>query len=222
MMKTPFLILSAALLIIATIPLWADTLVPLKTDLPKPLFVGTPVPVKVPNLETPHTGKRPDFMIPEGSTNLAKGKTVTSSDSQPTTGDLSQITDGIKEGDEGNYVELDKGKQWVQIDLGKSANIYAILVWHYHSQARVYKNLVVQVSDDPDFIDKVQTVYNSDSTNALGLGTGADPAYIETYEGRLIDAKGIKGRYVRLYSQGNTTNENNHYIEVEVWGKPSA
>jgi hypothetical protein len=197
----------------------ADALVPLKTDLPKPLFVGTPVPVKMANLEAPHQGKRPDFMIPAGCTNLAKGKTVTSSDSQPTTGDLSQITDGIKDGDEGNYVELDKGKQWVQIDLGQDADIYAILVWHYHSQARVYKDVVVQVSDDPDFISKVHTVYNNDATNAIGLGAGTDPAYVETYEGRLIDTKGVKGRYVRLYSQGNTTNENNHYIEVEVWGK---
>lgn len=197
-----------------------DALVPLKTDLPKPLFVGTAVPVKVLNLESPRQGKRPDFMVPAGSVNLAKGKTVTSSDSQPTTGDLSQITDGVKDGDEGNYVELDKGKQWVQIDLGASDNLYAMLVWHYHSQARVYKNVVVQVSDDADFIDKVTTVFNNDTANAIGLGAGKDPAYIETYEGRLIDAKGVKGRYVRCYSQGNTTNENNHYIEVEVWGKP--
>ncbi len=221
-MKTAFSLLLALLLIAALRPLSADDLVPLKTDLPKPLFVGTPVPVKMPNLEAPRQGKRPDFMIPAGSANLAKGKTVTSSDSQPTTGDLSQITDGVKDGDEGNYVELDKGKQWIQIDLGKASAIHAILVWHYHSQARVYKNVVVQVSDDPDFIDKVQTVFNNDSTNATGLGAGKDPAYIETYEGRLIDAKGVKGRYVRLYSQGNTTNENNHYIEVEVWGKPAA
>ncbi len=144
---------------------------------------------------------------------------MTSSDSQPTTGDLSQITDGVKAGDDGNYVELDKGKQWVQIDLGKPGSIYAILVWHYHSQARVYKDVVVQVSDDSDFIDKVTTVFNNDTDNVIGLGAGKDPAYIETYEGRLIDVKGVKGRYVRLYSRGNTTNENNHYIEVEVWGK---
>jgi hypothetical protein len=211
---------SLLLLLVGTVSAFAaDTLVPLKTDLPKPLFVGTPVPVKIPNLEAPRQGKRPDFMVPESSTNLAKGKTVTSSDSAPTIGDLKQITDGIKDGDEGNFVELDKGKQWIQIDLGKSAKIFAALVWHYHSQSRVYKNVVVQVSDDADFIDKVQTIYNSDATNAIGLGVGKDPAYIETYEGRLIDAKGVSGRYVRFYSQGNTTNENNHYIEVEVWGK---
>jgi len=32
---------------------------------------------------------------------------------------------------------------------------------------------------------------------------------------------GVKGRYVRLYSNGNTANRLNHYIEVEVWGKPA-
>jgi len=37
----------------------------------------------------------------------------------------------------------------------------------------------------------------------------------------LIDAKNVKGRFVRLYSNGNTANKLNHYIEVEVWGKPA-
>jgi hypothetical protein len=31
-------------------------LVPLKTELPKPLFVGTPVPIKLANLEPPREG----------------------------------------------------------------------------------------------------------------------------------------------------------------------
>ena len=56
----------------------------------------------------------------------------------------------------------------------------------------------------------------------LGLGAGKDRPYIETYQGKLIDAKGAKGRYVRLYSKGNTTSKMNHYIEVEVFGKPAA
>jgi len=33
-----------------------------------------------------------------------------------------------------------------------------------------------------------------------------------------IDTKGVKGRYVRLYSAGNNENKQNHYIEVEVFG----
>jgi hypothetical protein len=45
--------------------------------------------------------------------------------------------------------------------------------------------------------------------------------YVETSEGKLIDAKGVRARYVRLHSQGNSSNDLNHYIEVEVFGKPA-
>ena len=196
--------------------LLAQDKVPLKTDLPKPLFVGTPVPIKVPNLEPTQKGKRPDFLVPAGTVNLAKGKKVTASDSDPVIGTLDLITDGDKEGDEGSWVELGPGKQWVQIDLEKPSEISAMIVWHFHSQARVYSDVVVQVSDDPKFEKDVTTIFN-DSVDG-----GKDLAYIETYEGKLIDAKGAKGRYVRLYSKGNTTNKMNHYIEVEVFGKPAA
>jgi hypothetical protein len=103
--------------------------------------------------------------------------------------------------------------------LGKDANIYAVIVWHFHSQQRVYRDVAVQISDDPAFQKDVTTIFNDDAGNQLGLGAGKDLAYIETYQGKLIDAKGVKGRYVRLYSNGNTTNKLNHYIEVEVWGK---
>ena len=204
-----------AVLLAATTVLAQDK-VPLKTDLPKPLFVGTPVPIKVPNLEPAPKGKRPDFLVPVGTVNLAKGKKVTASDSDPVIGTLDLITDGDKEGDEGSWVELGPGKQWVQIDLEKPSDIAAVIVWHFHSQARVYSDVVVQVSDDPKFEKDVTTIFN-DSVDG-----GKDLAYIETYEGKLIDAKGAKGRYVRLYSKGNTTNKMNHYIEVEVFGKPAA
>jgi F5/8 type C domain-containing protein len=200
----------------------AQDKVPLKIELPKPLFVGTPVPVKLPNLEPARQGKRPDFMVPAGTTNLAAGKKVTSSDTEPVIGTLDLITDGDKAGDEGSWVELGPGKQWVQIDLGQSAEVYAILVWHFHSQARAYRGMVVQVSDDATFAQGVQTVFNSDYENVSGQGAGKDLAYMESYEGKLIDAKGVKGRYVRLYTNGNTTNKLNHYVEVEVFGKPAS
>jgi hypothetical protein len=96
------------------------------------------------------------------------------------------------------------------------------MIWHYHSQSRAYLDVVVQVSDDPKFEKGVTTLFNADYRNELGLGAGKDLAYKETNEGKLIDAKGVKGRYVRLYSKGNTTNKLNHYIEVEVFGKPAA
>lgn len=213
-MNKLFSTLTVAVLLTASAA-FAENMVPLKTELPKPLFVGTPVPINVPNLEPKLTGKRPDFMVPAGTVNLAKGKKVTASDSDPVVGTLDLVTDGDKEGDEGSWVELAPGKQWVQIDLEKDANIYAVLVWHFHSQERVYRDVVVQVSDDPTFTKDVKTIYDNSPA-------GTDRPYIETYQGKLIDAKGVKGRYVRLYSNGNTTNKMNHYIEVEVWGKPVA
>lgn len=213
-------LLLAALLASTTV--FADDMVPLKTELPKPLFVGTPVPINVPNLEPPLKGRRPDFMVPAGTVNLALNKKVTTSAGDPINGTLDLVTDGDKEGDEGSWVELDPGKQWVQIDLEKEADIYALMVWHFHSQARVYHDVVVQVSDDPKFEKDVTTIYNNDTANELGLGAGKDLPYIETFQGKLIDARGVKGRYVRLYCKGNTTNKLNHYIEVEVWGKPAA
>jgi len=179
----------------------AQDKIPLVTKLPDPLFVGTPVPITIPNLE-PETKKWPDFQVPAGTVNLAISNKVTASDNDPVVGTLDLVTDGDKAGDEGSWVELGQGKQWVQIDLNKEADIYAVVVWHFHSQARVYRDVVVQVSDDPTFSKDVTTIYDN--------------------SGKLIDAKGVKGRYVRLYSNGNTTNKMNHYIEVEVWGKPAA
>lgn len=208
-------------LLVAT-GLFAQDKVPLKTQLPRPLFVGTPVPLNVGNLEPPTKGKRPDFLIPAGSINLARNKKVTASDSDPDVGTLDMIVDGDKDGNEGSWVELGPGKQWVQIDLARKSSVFAVLIWHFHSQARVYRDVVVQISDDPSFRTSVTTIFNNDIHNELGLGAGKDLNYIETYEGKLIDAKGVKGRYLRLYSNGNTANKLNHYIEVEVWGKPAA
>src|SRR3954468_10313211 len=134
--------------------------VPLKIELPKPLFVGTPRPVQLANLEKPRTGRRPDLMVPAGTTLLSNGKPVTSSDSLPVVGELTYVTDGEKSGADGTYVELGPGVQWVQIDLGVPAKLAAIVAWHFHSQARVYHDVVVQVSDDPEFKKGVTTLFN--------------------------------------------------------------
>ena len=198
-----------------------EKLVPLKLELPSPLFVGTPVPIKLPNLEPARQGERPEFLVPEGTVNLALHKKVTASDNEPIIGELEQVTDGDKDGGDGHFVEFAPGRQYVQIDLEKPSHIYAIVIWHYHQQARAYHDVVVQTADDADFITGVKTIYNNDHDNSSGLGIGKDPAYIDTAEGRLIDAKGVTARFVRCYSKGNTSNEMNHYIEVEVWGKPA-
>jgi hypothetical protein len=193
----------------------------LKITLPKPMFVGTPKNIRTPNLET-ITGKpRGPFMVPVGTVLLSAGRPVLSSDKEPVIGEIAFVTDGKKSGEDGYYVELGPMLQWVQIDLGKSQELHAIVAWHYHSQARVYRDVVVQVSDDKDFISGVTTVFNNDHDNTAGLGAGKDKEYIETFDGKLFDPKGIKARYVRLYSGGNTSNDMNHYVEVEVFGLPA-
>ncbi|WP_395753184.1 discoidin domain-containing protein [Prosthecobacter sp.] len=187
---------------------------------PKPMFIGTPVPAELPNLEKADPSKVvKTIMVPKGTTNLAKGKKVTSSDSAPIIGDLNLVTDGDADGADGSFVELMPGKQWVQIDLGEEANIYKIAMWHYHKQAQAYIDVEVQVSDDPEFKTGVTTLWNSDHDDSSQMGKGSDPAYVETNHGRVVDAKGIKARYVRLWSNGNTSNDMNHYCEVEVFGK---
>ena len=192
----------------------------LKLKLPKPMFVGTPRNIRSSNLEK-ITGKmRRPFLVPRGTKILSLGKPVSGSDTEPIIGEIEFVTDGEKSGEEGYYVEFGPGVQHVQIDLGKTYHLHAILIWHSHSQARVYRDVVVQVSDDPDFITDVKTILNNDHDNSSGLGIGRDKEYIETSEGRLINPRGVKTRYIRLYSRGNTSNDMNHYIEVEVYGTP--
>ncbi len=196
---------------------------PLKVQLPGPQFIGTEKDIRpAPTLEPyDEDAGRPPFLVPKGCTNLARGKPVTSSDSLPIIGELEYVTDGDKEAGEGSYVELGPGRQWVQIDLNQKSRLYAILVWHYHAEGRVYHDVVVQVADDPDFVEGVQTVFNNDFDNSSGLGLGKDLEFVGDHRGRLIDAGGVRGRYVRLYSAGNTAGDQNHYIEVEVHGVPA-
>lgn len=205
----------------------SEKLVVVDIKLPRPLFQGTPKNIKpAPTLEKYHEKPRPPFYAPEGVTNVALGKKVTSSDMAPIVGELEMVTDGDKEGSDGSFVELGPDKQWVQIDLEKPADIYALVVWHYHAEGRVYHDVIVQISDDPDFIENVKTVFNNDFDNSSGLGLGKNLEYIEDYRGKLIevkDAQGrpVRGRYIRLYSKGNTSNDMNHYVEVEVYGRPA-
>lgn len=194
-------------------------LAPIKLDLPKAMFVGTPTNLAVPNLEKPLGKPRPPFLAPKGTQNVALNKPVTSSDEYPIIGELKYITDGKKEATEGYFVELGPFTQHVTIDLQKEFTIYAVVVWHYHMQARVYYDVIVQTADDAKFTKNVNTIFNNDIDNSSGLGKGKDMHYVETAEGKLIDAKGVKGRYVRLFSKGSNSDDLNHYVEVAVYGK---
>lgn len=188
-------------------------------ELPEPFFGGTPIDYWGPNLEPESFKDRDPFFAPKGVTNVALNKKVSSSFADPMVGDLEQVTDGDKNYAKGSLVELGSGVQWVQIDLEKETEIYAVLVWHFHEGKRVYFDVVVQAANDPEFKDGVTVIYNNDHDNSAGLGAGKDKEYVENYQGRLIKADAVKARYVRLYTNGNTANEMNHYVEVEVYGK---
>jgi hypothetical protein len=191
----------------------------IKIELPEPFFGGTPIDYWSANLEPEDFKDRAPFMAPTGTALVSKGKAITSSAKNPTLGELKMLVDGDKNYAKNSLIELGDGVQWVQVDLEAAKEIYAILVWHFHEGKRVYFDVVAQVSDDPEFKANVTTVYNNDADNSAGLGVGKDKEYIENNKGRLIDAKGAKGRYVRLYTNGNTADDKSHYVEVEVFGK---
>jgi hypothetical protein len=195
-------------------------LFPLDINLPKPVHHGTKENMRVARLRQYDDSPRLPFLVPIGTTNVASGKPVSSSDEQPTVGELRMITDGDKEAIDGSFVELGPFIQHITIDLEAMHEIYAIVVWHYHSQPRVYFDVIVQVADDADFTQNVRTLFNNDMDNSGGLGIGKDLHYVDSYMGELIDARGARARYVRLYSNGNNANDTNHYIEVEVFGRP--
>jgi len=193
---------------------------PIRIVLPQPMFEGTPQNLKVPNLEKPRYKARDPFLAPAGVVNVARRKKVVGSDMAPVIGELSMLTDGDRSGEEGSYVELGPGRQQVTVDLGAQFEIYAVLFWHFHQTPRVYFDVVVQIADDEKFTMNVRTLFNNDHDNTSKLGAGKDMNYVETSEGRLVDAKGSLARFVRLYSNGSNANEMNHYIEIEVFGRP--
>lgn len=197
----------------------ADKMVNLEIEYPEKLVKGTEVPKNIPNLEKPRAkDTEPSLLkVPDGCENLAEEKEVTGSDEDPSIGDLDYLVDGDADGNE--YVQFKEGLQWVQIDLEESKTLHAAHIWHYHAQPRVYNDIVIQVSDDPDFIDGVKTVFNNDHDNSSGLGKGTDKNYIEEFYGKSFPIKAVKGQYIRFYSQGNSADKSNHYIEIQVYGK---
>jgi hypothetical protein len=204
----------------------SDGLAPLPLVFPPPTLKGTPQNLPTDTTALPPSDKPPaPFYAPKGVKNIALEKPVTSSNPSPVSGDLQQITDGKKQSSGENVVTLRKGLQWVQVDLQGEYNLYAIVLWHDFTTAVVYRDVIVQVSDDPEFETGVHTLFNNDQSNRSGLGAGTDREYFEnplTGEGRLVDAKATKARYIRCYSHGSTENALNTYVEIEAYGLPAS
>jgi hypothetical protein len=195
---------------------------PLAIQLPEPVFGGTPY--DGPDIFDPddqwHLPREP-FLAPEGTVLLSRGKPVSSNVLVPRSGVLSQITDGIKEADPENRVDLGRGAPWIQIDLGAEHQLAAIVMWKFRKGTEVHLNVIVQVANDPFFKEGVTTLFNNDRADELYLGAGQDYNYFETHEGKLIDAKGVTARYMRSYASGSVYGGINHFLEVEVWGAPA-
>ena len=193
---------------------------PLVLELPAPTLKGTPEQLPTgPNIEANSDKPADPLLLTVGVKNVALKKPVKTSVS-PFTGETSQLTDGKKEAFDYDTVEMKKGTQWVQVDLGKTYDIQAIAVWHDHRYIQVVHDVIVQVSDDPDFKTGVITLFNNDTDNSSGLGIGTDREYFERHFGRVIDGKGTKARYVRGYSKGSHLSALNCWQEIEVYALP--
>jgi hypothetical protein len=201
-----------------------NALVPLPLKLPfetvlDPVISLSDLP-SGPDIE-PRTLSRPPFLVPAGITNVALSKKVTASEN-PFNGSLSLITDGEKEAFRRCVAEFRKGVHWVQIDLGAEYDIHAVVFWLDHTFiGGIYRGVVVAVTDDELFGRNVRVLFNNDKENSAGLGAGADRRFFETNLGKLVDAKGAKARYVRVYSNGSDGSPLNMFTEVEVWALPA-
>lgn len=169
--------------------------------------------------------RRPTFLTPPGTRLLSAGKPVSSSmEYEPIIGELEQITDGVKTCMEFDYVELDAGPQWIQIDLEEEFTIYLVVIWHYYKNPVIYQDVIVKLSNDESFKRGVVTIYNNDHDNSSNEGQGSDSAYYARWWGEFADARGpafrgTRARYVRIYTNGGTGMEDTRFVEAEVYGK---
>jgi hypothetical protein len=226
-LRVPVLVGAAAAVwvgaLLAALPAGAadKALKPLVLKLPEPTLRGTPEDLPMgPNIDPPPKEDPAPLMIPEGSKNVAEGKPVTSS-VKPFTGELSQVTDGKKEAFDSDAIEMRSGSQWVQVDLGAEHEIHAVAMWHDHRYIQITRDVILQVSNDPEFKTGVTTLYNNDFDDSSKQGAGKDKEYFETRWGRVVETKGVKGRYVRGYSKGTSLTGLNCWQEIEVYGAPA-
>lgn len=195
--------------------------VPLVIKLPAHTAKGTPEDLPVgPNIEPPPKSAPAPIQVPSGVVNVAAGKPVTASVA-PYSGELTQITDGKREPFDEDVAEFKKGTQWIQVDLGQPCEIHAIAMWHDHRLLQAFHDVVLQLSDDPEFKTGVSTVFNNDTDNSSKLGVGTDREYFELEYGRVVPVKGVKARYVRGYTKGSSLSAINCWQELEVYGLPA-
>jgi len=146
--------------------------------------------------------------------NLAPASIISSS---TTFSDIPYITDG-QTNNSSKSAKAGPGLHWVQLDLGAAHDLYAVKLWHYFSDGRIYRDVIIQLSDDPSFSSGVVTVFNNDMDGSAGLGVGTDSEYKESSSGKLLSFNTVNAQYARFYSNGSTVTGWNHYVEIEIYG----
>ncbi|MEG0528135.1 MAG: discoidin domain-containing protein, partial [Longicatena sp.] len=161
------------------------------------------------------------------ATNIALNKNVTgkwtkdgSDVTVNTDKPLSNIVNGGK--DTNSYADFGADNKdesaYVQIDLGKISDVEKINLYRYFADSRTYKGSVIALSKTSDFKES-DVIYNSDSDNVHGFGSGKDSTYRESASGKsFVLDKTYSARYVRVYMHGSSAGKTNHIVEVEVFG----
>jgi len=128
---------------------------------------------------------------------------------------LDLVTDGDKEAPRAATWSL-TWRAWVQIDLAR-----AVEIWRWCSGISTASRGVSRRGDpdldDPDFIQNVKTC-SATTTTTMPVSASARTSNTSRPTTAVDRRQGRQGRYVRLYSNGNTSNQMNHYTEVEVSG----
>ena len=157
---------------LAGIAAFAEDKVAIKFELPPPHSSGTPKEIKSDNLEPdPGPGKyRPPIMVPVGfDKKLTTEDTKVTTSEEAVTGENEYVVDGDKTPDATCMLQLPGGVQWVQLDLGAEKTVSAVCVWHDQGDDRVYKDVIVQLSNDEKFKDGVTTIFNNDHDETAKL-----------------------------------------------------
>ena len=200
----------------------ADELVPLKLDLPAPHFRGHSQGCAQARERRAHLGQAAS--APHGSggvRNRAPAGKISCSDTNATAGMLAKITDGNKEAVDTSIVSLRKGVQYVQF-APPGAGRFAVGI----GRVRYAEDLSLRGGPGGRrrgvHRQRPHALQQRHPREQGGPGAGTDREYFETNEGKLIDAKGAKGRYapgrIRAGSSDSALNE---YTEVEIYGRPS-
>ena len=138
---------------------------------------------------------------------------------------VAHATDGILDGN--NYVNgvEENTPSYIQIDFGKEITANKVKIWHYATgNNRIYNDVVIQFSNDPEFKSDVVTVFNNDQDNSSGLGVGTDTEYVENFDtGKTIEFSPVQAQYMRCYNNGFKYSADgeirylHHWQEVEVY-----